>query len=327
MTGLAFDLLLCGLILGTALAAVAARDVFGSVVFYIVYGLMAAIAWVRLGAVDVALAEAAIGAGLTGVLVVGASARMARLAEQDVPQAHRLSHMLAALACMALVGVIGHAVLALDPQGAGLTELAHSQLPQAGVGNPVTAVLLSFRAYDTLLESIVLLVALVGVWSLAQDDHWGHAPGLPQRVRADGVLATFGRFLPPVGVLVGVYLVWAGADQPGGAFQGGTVLAAVWLLLAMAALVRAPRVSSLPLRGALVAGPVLFLGVGVAGALAGSFLGWPQAQAKTIIVGVEVVLTLSIAVTLALLLVGPPQGSTSDRTPGDIPGDTPGSAS
>ncbi|MDO8904811.1 hydrogenase subunit MbhD domain-containing protein [Hydrogenophaga sp.] len=307
MTGLAFDLLLCVLILGTAIAAVAGRELFGSVVFYIVYGLLAAMAWVRLGAVDVALAEAAIGAGLTGVLVMGATARVARLAEHDVPDASRLARMLAAAACAALAGVIGHAVLAMDPAGAGLTELAESRLQETGVGNPVTAVLLGFRAYDTLLESIVLLVALIGVWSLAQDDHWGGVPGLPQRVRADGVLATFGRFLPPLGLVVGVYLVWAGADQPGGAFQGGTVLAAVWLLLAMAALVRAPGVSSVPLRSALVAGPALFLLAGVAGAAAGSFLGWPAAHAKTIIVGIEVGLTLSIAVTLALLLMGPPQ--------------------
>ena len=36
----------------------------------------------------------------------------------------------------------------------------------SGVRNPVTAVLLNFRGYDTLLEMGVLLVALLGVWSL-----------------------------------------------------------------------------------------------------------------------------------------------------------------
>jgi multisubunit Na+/H+ antiporter MnhB subunit len=108
-------------------------------------------------------------------------------------------------------------------------------------------------------------------------------------------------------VLVGVHLVWVGADRPGGAFQGGTVLAAVWLLVAMAGLVQAPRVASGRLRAALVAGPALFLGLGLAAALAGSFLGWPAGHAKSVIVTIEAALTLSIAVTLALLLVGPPQ--------------------
>ncbi|MFN4089957.1 MAG: hydrogenase subunit MbhD domain-containing protein [Alphaproteobacteria bacterium] len=327
MTDQAFDLLLCVVIVGTALAAVAGRDLFGAVVFFIAYGVFVAIAWTRLGAIDVALAEAAIGAGLTGVLLVGATARLQRLAparsalqskspQSGPPQpgpgepkaAGRLGHALTALACAGVAGLLGAAVLAMDPAGAGLTPQVAENLQAAGVGNPVTAVLLNFRAYDTLLESIVLLVALVGVWSVTQDGAWGQAPGLRQHVRSDGVLATFGRFLPPVGLTVGIYLVWTGAEQPGGAFQGGTVLAAVWLLVAMAGLAEAPRVGSRRLRLALVAGPAVFLGLGAAGALAGTFLGFPEAQAKTLILAVEAALTLSIAVTLALLVVGPPQG-------------------
>ena len=44
------------------------------------------------------------------------------------------------------------------------------------VGNPVTAVLLAYRSLDTLLEKVVLLLALMGVWSLAPDRFWGGAP-------------------------------------------------------------------------------------------------------------------------------------------------------
>jgi multisubunit Na+/H+ antiporter MnhB subunit len=298
----AFDLLLCGLILGAALAAIAGRDLFGSVVFFIVYGVLVAIAWTRLGAIDVALAEAAIGAGLTGVILVTAAARIGGLRAGADP-----GSALAAAACTALAVALGYAVLSLDPEAAGLTSAVAASIEVAGVGNPVTAVLLNFRAYDTLLESIVLLVALVGVWSLAEDRHWSGVPGLKQATRPDGVLATFGRFLPPVGLLVGIYLVWAGAEAPGGAFQGGTVLAAVWLLVAMAGLAEAPRVGSPVLRIALVAGPAVFLGIGLVGAFAGVFLGLPPAWAKSIILLIEAGLTLSIAVTLALLVLGPPQ--------------------
>jgi uncharacterized MnhB-related membrane protein len=73
---LALDAALCALILGVALAVVAGRGVFRAVVFFIVYGLLAAVAWVRLDAVNVALAEAAIGAGLTGVLLLAAHGRL-----------------------------------------------------------------------------------------------------------------------------------------------------------------------------------------------------------------------------------------------------------
>src|SRR5690606_34639155 len=120
--------------------------------------------------------------------------------------------------------------------------------------------------YDTLLESVVLLIALVAVWALTPQALWGTRPGLRQHARPDGVLATFGRLLPPLGLVVAVYLVWVGSALPGGAFQAGTVLAAVWLLAVMAGIVPEPRQSSHRVRAALVAGPAVFLIVGLSGA-------------------------------------------------------------
>jgi multisubunit Na+/H+ antiporter MnhB subunit len=307
MTELVFDLALCALILAVALASVSGRDLFGSVVFFIVYGLLVAIAWIRLDAIDVALAEAAIGAGLTGVLLVGASARLRRLRIDESETAAAGSRILAASASLAVAGLVGYGLLSLDPAGPGLAPLVAANLPQTDLGNPVTAVLLNFRAYDTLLESVVLLVALIGVWSLAEDGAWGGQAGLRQYARPGGVLATFGRVLPPLGLMIGIYLVWTGSDGPGGAFQGGTVLAAVWLLVAMAGHAEAPRVASPLLRFGLVLGPALFLAIGVIGAFWGMFLGLPTEHAKNLVLLIEAGLTLSIALTLALLLVGPPQ--------------------
>ncbi|WP_417344501.1 Na(+)/H(+) antiporter subunit B [Ferrimonas sp.] len=56
--------------------ALASPDLFRAIVLYINFGLLMALAWVRLGAVDIALAEAAIGAGLTGALLLAALARL-----------------------------------------------------------------------------------------------------------------------------------------------------------------------------------------------------------------------------------------------------------
>jgi len=64
------DLLLGLTLVVTAGLALAARDMFRAVVMFIVFGLLMALAWVRLQAPDIALAEAAIGAGLTGVLLL-----------------------------------------------------------------------------------------------------------------------------------------------------------------------------------------------------------------------------------------------------------------
>ena len=313
MSGVFFDAVLCALILAAALAAVAGRGLFRAVVFFILYGVLVATAWLRLDAIDVALAEAAIGAGLTGVLLLGAVARLARTGARahDPPLAVVLT---AGLAATGMTAVLGWSFLELPPPQ-GLQEAVAASLPDSGVENPVTAVLLNFRAWDTLLESIVLLAALIGVWSLTRDEAWGAPAGIPQHVRPGGVLSTFGRVLPPIGVLIGVYLVWAGASRAGGAFQGGTVLAAVILLAAMAGVLRPPRVTARRWRMALVAGPVVFLLAGLAGLGAGAFLTIPPAHAKPLILTIEAALTLSIAVTLALAVLGPPEDAAAAPSP------------
>lgn len=70
--GMAFDVLMAVALLWSAAQAVAAADLFRSVVMYIVFGLLMAVAWARLDAPDIALAEAAIGSGLTGALLLDA---------------------------------------------------------------------------------------------------------------------------------------------------------------------------------------------------------------------------------------------------------------
>jgi uncharacterized MnhB-related membrane protein len=302
---LAVDLALCALILGVALATVAGRGVFRAVVFFIVYGLLVAVGWVRLGAIDVALAEAAIGAGLTGVLLLGAHGRLLRLdTARDRAQGW---HLLAALTGAALAAALAWAWFVLPLPDRPGPELAEA-MPRAGVGNPVTAVLLNFRAWDTLLESVVLLAALIGMWMLTREGAWQARLGLPQHVRPGGVMAGFGRVLPPAGLLIGVWLVWSGAERHGGAFQGGTVLAAVALVAVMGGLVRPPRIGARAWHAALVVGPAVFVLVGLAGALLGAgFLGLPVSWAKPAIVVVEVALTVSIAATLAFLVLGPPE--------------------
>jgi multisubunit Na+/H+ antiporter MnhB subunit len=301
MMGSAFDWLLSAIILLLALASVAARSRFPAVVLYVSYGILVGIAWVRLGAVDVALAEAAIGAGLTGVLLLGSVGR--------VTDTQTISHGLApalVAAGIATFLMLAIADISANP-GEGLGALALTQLDRAGAENPVTAVLLSYRGWDTFLETVVLGIALVAVWALSAEEAWGGRPSVRQRVRPDGVLATFGRFLPPLGLVVGVYLVWTGASAPGGAFQGGTVLAAVWLMAMMAALAEPPRLGGAMLRSALVFGPGMFLLAGMVGFGFGAFLGWPPGFEKPTVLAIEFALTLSILITLALLVLGAPR--------------------
>ena len=75
---MAFDIGLALLVIGVAAWTIAARDTFAAVVGFVAYGLLLALVWVRLAAPDVALTKAALGSGLTGRLLVGASTRSRR---------------------------------------------------------------------------------------------------------------------------------------------------------------------------------------------------------------------------------------------------------
>jgi multisubunit Na+/H+ antiporter MnhB subunit len=302
------DLGLAALVLTLAGWTILARATFPAVVSYVTYGLLLSLIWVRLFAVDVALTEAAIGGGVTGVLLVGAASKQrqaaasSRLRELRPPLRWTIA-VLCTLATLAL-GII---VLLLPNPAPTLAPEAMQNMAATGLGNPVTAVLIAYRAFDTMLEKCVLVLAVVGVWSLAPDRFWGGAPGAPRAVAPDAALTFFAQLLPPIGILIGIRVFWIGADEPGGAFQGGAILAAMWMIIMMARLAEAPAISGPWLRLALAAGPIVFVATGVLGfAAAGGFLSYPADFAKPVIILVEIFMTLSIAVTLPMLVAGPP---------------------
>jgi energy-converting hydrogenase B subunit D len=74
--GLVLDGLLAAILLWLAYTALSSRDLFRGIVLFIAFGLVLSMTWARLGAPDVALAEAAIGAGLTGALLLATWGRL-----------------------------------------------------------------------------------------------------------------------------------------------------------------------------------------------------------------------------------------------------------
>lgn len=306
------EIMLAAVVLGLGIWTIVARDTYAAAVGFIVYGLLVALIWVRLDAVDVALTEAAIGGGLGGVLLLGAAARLRATEVMAAAEAPGKGVCLGAAALSAAVAAaIASAVLQLPEPAPTLAPAAVANASATSLANPVTNVLMAFRAMDTMLEKVVLLLAIVGVWSLASDRAWGGRPGPRHRSDPRGILAFLARLLPPVGIVVGIYVFWTGANHPGGAFQGGAILAAMWLLVIMAGLADTPPVSNRLLRLVLIGGPGLFLLVGLGGIHFGpAFLGYPPTFAKPLILGIEVAMVLTIAATLGLLLAGAPERST-----------------
>lgn len=304
------DIGLSILVVTVAASTIVMRELFAAVVSYVAYGLLLAFVWIRLHAPDVALTEAAVGGGVTGVLLITAGKRLVplrRTATEAEPTLilKVLAATLAALVACALAAAI--LMLPDEPPSLAPEAAAAASGPGAGLGNPITAVLISYRSFDTMLEKIVLILAVVAVWSIGTDRAWGNAPAPLRQARPYPAMVFLAQALVPIGALIGIHIFWVGADAPGGAFQGGALLAAMWMMAMMAQLAEPPRIDARWLRLALVAGPAVFLVIGLAGILmAGSFFAYPPNLAKPIILFIETFMVLSIAVALPMLVAGPP---------------------
>jgi multisubunit Na+/H+ antiporter MnhB subunit len=311
------DLILGFLLLLMAWGALHPPQRRDAMTLFVAFGLVVALVWARLGAADLALAEAAIGAGLTGVLLLQAARRMPAEAANITairPFWFRGSLVFLVVATlMFALHILTDDTLTLAPGTAGtnfglidptVPQQLSAAMPDTGVGHPVTAVLLNVRAWDTLLELVVLLLALSGLRQLY--------PANDSRPEGSDVFATpwpllqsWTRFLAPLLVLTGGYLLWSGADAPGGAFQAGALLAAAAVILRLTGMLPPLRWSFWPVRTAVIAGALLFMSVAIASLLMGDgWLHYPAGQAGALIVLIEVFATLSIAVTLSLLVIG-----------------------
>ena len=304
---LLFDALLVVALLWSAWRTLATPDLARAVVMFIIFGLLMALAWARLAAPDIALAEAAIGAGLTGALLLDAlSAQPGRPA--NIPALSlTLKRLAVLLAGTALAAGLLLAVLDAPLPALRLPTMVEANMAQSGVTHPVTAVLLNFRGYDTLLEVAVLLLALLAMLALAPA-----RPASAGRAPVEPVLATLARLLTPLMILVAGYLLWAGAHQPGGAFQAAAVLAAAAVLLHLAGLLPAWASPGWVLRLGLAGAFLVFLAVAAALLAQGSLLQFPPAWAGALILLIEAGLTLSLGLVLAglfLLLSGRRGGS------------------
>ncbi|WP_213377926.1 MnhB domain-containing protein [Allochromatium tepidum] len=188
------------------------------------------------------------------------------------------------------IGVTGY-------EGERLATLALERVPESGAGNPVTSVLLNFRAYDTLMELAVLLAALLGIWSLG--------PAAVPYQRAALLLDSLVGWVVPMLIIAGGYLLWVGGHAPGGAFQAGALLGAAGVALALSGRPSAGLPGESRLRVLAALGTLVFVLVGLMlMGLGLGFLTYPPALAKVLILAIETGATLSIGATLAAAFLG-----------------------
>ena len=153
----------------TALALVRVRNLFAVVMLAGVYSLLSAGLFTVMDAVDVAFTEAAVGAGISTVLFLGA---LALVGHREAQPSHRPILPLAVVAVTGATLVYGTMDLPGfgDPANPVHHHVADHYLEESsreiGIPNVVTSVLASYRGYDTMGETTVVFAAAVGVMLL-----------------------------------------------------------------------------------------------------------------------------------------------------------------
>ena len=163
------NIVLLGLLVITAIAAIRLHDLFAVTIMFGIFSLLAAVLFVVLDAVDVAFTEAAVGVGISTILML---ATIGLVGRQEKQPTHR------PLLPLIVVAVTGAALIY------GTFDMPHFAAPDApiqqhvapryleqspseiGIPNVVTAVLASYRGYDTLGELTVIFTAGIGVLAL-----------------------------------------------------------------------------------------------------------------------------------------------------------------
>jgi multicomponent Na+:H+ antiporter subunit B len=158
------EILLLVLLVIAAVAAVSMRNLVSAGMVLAVYSLLMAVVWTSLNAVDVAFTEASVGAGITTVLLIATISHTGR--KEAPPQPGRRMKFIPVvmlLIVLALVyGTFGMPNFG-DPKAPANLHVApryiHRSQDETAVTNMVTAVLASYRGYDTLGETTVIFTA------------------------------------------------------------------------------------------------------------------------------------------------------------------------
>jgi multicomponent Na+:H+ antiporter subunit B len=166
------DYTLIAMMIVVGVAVVRMRNLFAAVMLTGVYSLISAAWFASLDAVDVAFTEAAVGAGVSTVLMLGAMLLTSREAEPAGTGRHLAAFAVVLAAGGALCFAIFDANMPAygdpnSPANAGVGAQYLERTPQEiEVPNIVTAVLASYRGFDTMGEVMVIFAAAVAIMLL-----------------------------------------------------------------------------------------------------------------------------------------------------------------
>lgn len=221
----------------TSIAITRITNLFAAVMLFSIYSLLSANIFIVLDAVDVAFTEAAVGAGISTVLMLGTLV-MTGYKEKKPAKLRILPLFVVILTGAVLI----YGTLDLPPFGAAdnpvHTHVAPRYLQDSaeeiGIPNVVTSVLASYRGFDTFGETVVVFTALVGVLTLLGVSLPPKTPAKsPNEYPPQPILPIMAKLLIPYILLFALYVQFHGDFGPGGGFQAGVIFAAGFILYAL----------------------------------------------------------------------------------------------
>ena len=154
----------------TGIAIARLHNLFAVVMLTSIFSLLGAATYVVLDAVDVAFTEAAVGAGISTVLMLGT---LALTSSEEKPASPK--NKFSALVVVVVTGIVLiFGTLDMPHYGDPKAPIHHHVAPrylnnsdqEVGLPNVVTSVLASYRGYDTLGETFVIFTAAAGVLAI-----------------------------------------------------------------------------------------------------------------------------------------------------------------
>ncbi len=274
MVSLVVDIALLAMLIVIAGAIVFTRSLLASILLMSVYSLVVAVWFVVLDAPDVAFTEAVVGAGVSTVVLLGATL----LARTETDRRSWKNAIVPLAVSLGTGAVLIYAATGLPDFGDAASP-ANSHVGRGylettpieiGVPNVVTAVLASYRGFDTLGETVVIFAAGIGVAlmlgigerSLAGRELLVSPKGGDHHV----VLRVGAKLLIPLIALYAFYVQFHGDLGAGGGFQAGVILAVAVILHALVFGLRDTMAAVKPgfARGVAALGVLLYAGVGIA---------------------------------------------------------------
>jgi multicomponent Na+:H+ antiporter subunit B len=223
----------------TAIAVLRMRDLFAVVMLSGIYSLLSASLFLDLDAVDVAFTEAAVGAGISTLLMLASLKLVGRFENKSRYKPGLALGVVLVTGALLIYGTLDMPHFGMADAPAHLhvaPRYINDSMAEIGVPNIVTSVLASYRGYDTLGETLVVFTAGIGVMSLllvSRQTKEESYKKVPADMQQQIILRVVAKMMLPLILLFALYVQFHGDYGPGGGFQAGVIFAAGIILYTM----------------------------------------------------------------------------------------------